>query len=152
MSWSNGNQTYNKNQDASSLSFARRSQEILSQSYLQNNISTKPTQTLLQQDTVAAATKAITSDPKFQSALAVALTSIIGSRGGNHRIDENSGKILKVTEPFPVLCSFPSTSNNPIKCSSSANTQLENIMLASLQFAASKSKSTSPGDHKDYTL
>ncbi|XP_059303916.1 WRKY transcription factor 72A-like isoform X1 [Lycium ferocissimum] len=118
MSWSNGNQAYNKNQDASSLSFARRSQEILSQSYLQNNISTKPTQSLLPQDTIAAATKAITSDPKFQSALAVALTSIIGSRGGNHHIDENSSQNLKVTEQFPVLCSLPSTTS-PIKCSSS---------------------------------
>ncbi|KAG5592061.1 hypothetical protein H5410_042575 [Solanum commersonii] len=59
---------------------------------------------------VRPATKAITSDPKFQSALAVALTSIIGSRGGNHHIDEKSGQNLKVTEPFPVLCSFPSIS------------------------------------------
>lgn len=102
MSWSNGNT------------------QILSQSYLQSNIiSATPTQTLLPQDTIAAATKAITSDPKFQSALAVALTSIIGSRGGNHHIDDKSGQNLKVTEPFPVLCSFPSTS---------------------------------PGDHKDYTL
>lgn len=105
MSWSNGNnQAYHKNQ------------EILSQSYLQNNIiSTTPTQTLLQQDTIAAATKAITSDPKFQSALAVALTSIIGSRSGNHHMDEKSGQNLKVTEPFPVLCSFPSTSTGDHK-------------------------------------
>lgn len=100
MSWSNGNnQTYHKNQD------------IHYQSYLQNNIkSATSAQTLLPQDTIAAATKAITSDPKFQSALAVALTSIIGSRGGNHHIDEKSGQNLKVTEPFPVLCSFPSIS------------------------------------------
>ncbi|MCD7455434.1 WRKY transcription factor 72A [Datura stramonium] len=143
MSWSNGIQ------DVSSLSFATRSGEILSQSnnYLQNIISNpKPTQSLLPQDTISAATKAITSDPKFQSALAVALTSIIGSRGGNHHhIDEKSGQNLKVTEPFPVLCSFPSTSNNPIKCSSN-NMQPEKL----LQFAASKSKSTSPGDHKEY--
>ncbi|WMV21474.1 hypothetical protein MTR67_014859 [Solanum verrucosum] len=100
MSWNNGNnQTYHKNQD------------IHYQSYLQNNIkSATSAQTLLPQDTIAAATKAITSDPKFQSALAVALTSIIGSRGGNHHIDEKSGQNLKVTEPFPVLCSFPSIS------------------------------------------
>ncbi|KAK4350508.1 hypothetical protein RND71_029821 [Anisodus tanguticus] len=153
MSWSNGNHAYNKNQDPSSLSFSRRSQEILSQSYLQNINNPKSTQSLLPQDTIAAATKAITSDPKFQSALAVALTSIIGSRGGNnHHIDDKSGQNLKVTEPFPVLCSFPSTSNDPIKCSSSGNTQPENLMLTSMQFAASKSKSTSLGHHKDYTL
>lgn len=98
----------------------RNNQDTHSQSYLQNNIkSAASTQTLLPQDTIAAATKAITSDPKFQSALAVALTSIIGSRSGNHHIDEKSGQNMKVTEPFPVLCSFPSTS---------------------------------PGDHKDYTL
>ncbi|CAN4088141.1 unnamed protein product [Withania somnifera] len=153
MSWSNGNnnQAYNK------------SQEILSQSYLLNNISaTLPTQTLLQQDTTAATTKAITSDPKFQSALAIALTSIIGTRGRNHLIDEKSGQNLKVTESFPALCSFPSTTTSPIKCSSSfrnkstSSTQPEKLMFmresASLQFASSKSKSTSPGDHKDYIL
>ncbi|XP_009616443.1 WRKY transcription factor 72A-like [Nicotiana tomentosiformis] len=110
MSWSNG--AYNKNQEISSLNFARRPQDILFQSYLQNNISAKPTQSLLPQDTIAAATKAITSDPNFQSALAVALASIIGSGSGNHAggIEEKSGLNLKVTEPFPVLCSFPSTS------------------------------------------
>ncbi|OIT33968.1 PREDICTED: probable WRKY transcription factor 61 [Nicotiana attenuata] len=110
MSWSNG--ANNKNQEISSLSFAKRPQENIFQSYLQNNTSAKPTQTLLSQDTIAAATKAITSDPNFQSALAVALTSIIGSGGRNHAggIEEKSGQNLKVTEPFPVLCSFPSTS------------------------------------------
>ncbi|XP_016491860.1 WRKY transcription factor 72A-like [Nicotiana tabacum] len=110
VSWSNG--AYPKNQEISSLSFAKQPQENIFQSYLQNNISAKPTQTLLTQGTIAAATKAITSDPNFQSALAVALTSIIGSSGGNHAggIEEKSGQNLKVTEPFPVLFSFPSTS------------------------------------------
>ncbi|PHT47852.1 hypothetical protein CQW23_12060 [Capsicum baccatum] len=141
MSWSNANnQAYNN-----------KNQEIPSQSYLQNNISAAPTQTLLQQDTISAATKAITSDPKFQSALAVALTSIIGSRGANRHIDEKSGKDLKVNEPFPVLCSFPSTTTSSIKCSPN-NTQPEKSLFmrestSSVQFTASKTKS-----HKDYTL
>lgn len=100
MSWSNGN--FNQ----------------ASQSYLQSNIisAMQPTQTNLSpQDTITAATKAIASDPKFQSALAVALTSIIGSRGANHHIDEKSEQNLKVNQPFPVLCSLPSTSHGDYK-------------------------------------
>ncbi|XP_022844963.1 probable WRKY transcription factor 72 isoform X2 [Olea europaea var. sylvestris] len=121
ISWSNGflsygNPPYNKNQTGP-LSFGSHPQEILYQSYLQKNLN--PTQQSLPPDTIAAATKAITSDPSFQSALAAALTSIIGSGGatsstaGNQTVgDKSSQNIKSSTEPnFPILSSFPSTSN-----------------------------------------
>jgi hypothetical protein len=161
INWANGpvnygsTQPYNKYQ-MGSLNFARTPQENLYQSYIQKtNLPPTTQQQSLQQDTIEAATKAITADPSFQSALAAALTSIMGSGGG-----AENGQNLKLGERFPVLSGFPSTSN-PNNCTSnfmnksqppSANSQPRNMMFAppnSLPFPNSKSKSTSPEDNRD---
>ncbi|KAL2492911.1 putative WRKY transcription factor 72 [Abeliophyllum distichum] len=162
ISWSNGvlsygNPPYNKNQTGS-LSFGSHPQENLYQSYLQKNLN--PTQQSLPPDTIAAATKAITSDPSFQSALAAALTSIIGSGGatastaGNQTVGDKSS-----TEPnYPILSSFPSTSNvnkcapsfqnkSPSTSSSQPASGLMMFLSNSYPYATSKSKSNSPGDN-----
>ncbi|KAL2515887.1 putative WRKY transcription factor 72 [Forsythia ovata] len=162
ISWSNGvlsygNPPYNKNQTGS-LSFGSHPQETLYQSYLQKNLN--PTQQSLPPDTIAAATKAITSDPSFQSALAAALTSIIGSGGatastaGNQTVGDKSS-----TEPnYPILSSFPSTSNvnkcapsfmnkSPSTSSSQPASGLTMLLSNSFPYSTSKSKSNSPGDN-----
>ncbi|KAI6675690.1 hypothetical protein NL676_003596 [Syzygium grande] len=77
MNYNNTSQLFNKNQ---TLDLARQAQESYHQSYLQKNMSSLPQQVL--PDSIATATKAITADPSFQSALAAALKSIIGNSGG----------------------------------------------------------------------
>ena len=63
----------------------QRPLENIYNSYLQrnNNINPIPPPQHSLPDTIAAATKVITADPNFQSALAAALTTIIGSGTGN---------------------------------------------------------------------
>ncbi|KAM7479990.1 hypothetical protein LguiA_028203 [Lonicera macranthoides] len=167
MNWANGalsygsqsqanSHPYNKNQ-MGPLNFARTQQENVYQSYMQKTI-LPPTQQSLPPDTIEAATKAITADPSFQSALAAALTSIIGS-GSGAGAGEKFGQNLKLSEQFPVLSSFPSTSNSN-NCTSSylnksqppsANSQSRGLMFLppSLPLSNSKSKSTSPEDNRD---
>ncbi|XP_052180666.1 WRKY transcription factor 72A-like [Diospyros lotus] len=171
ISWTNsalnyGTQPYNKNVPFGSLNFERLPQESFYHTFMQKS-DPNPNPNPSQEDTIAAATMAITSDPSFQSALAAALTSIIGT-GGNHgggigsQIGSKLGQNLKLGEPFPVVSSLPSATANGNKCSSSylnsnsasaTNSQPGNMMLLQppLPFSTSKSKSTSPGD-KDHVI
>ncbi|KAL0421884.1 UNVERIFIED_CONTAM: WRKY transcription factor 72A [Sesamum latifolium] len=170
VSWSNnailgyGTQPCSKNQTTTSLSFQPNPNETLYQSYLQKN-TINPNQQTLAPDTIAAATKAITLDPSFQSALAAALSSIIGSGGTNNsttgvqNVVEKSKQSVKSSDPFPTLSSFPSSTTNVMKCSpgflqkssSSTSSQLGGLTFLSPSFplSNSKSKSNSPGDNRD---
>lgn len=177
VSYSNGILSYGQqpfvnrnNQNAASLSFGSQPYDTLYQSYLQKTMSSNPNQQSLGPDTIAAATKAITSDPSFQSVLAAALTSIIGGSGGgaagtlgNQNAGEKSSTISsRASDPFPILSSFPSTSNAN-KCapsfmnksSSSTSSQPPALSLLSPPFPfsnSSKNKSNSPDDNRDHIV
>lgn len=131
ISWNTQSHYYNN--QIGSLNFGRQNQENFYQCYnmQKNNNIVGPTQKSLQPDSIEAATKAITSDPSFQSALAAALTSIISS--GNVKLEQQQQQ-----PPFPVLSSFGSTNHyRPSNLS---------FLCPPLPFTSSKTKSASAED------
>ncbi|XP_068653593.1 WRKY transcription factor 72A-like [Aristolochia californica] len=150
---------YNKS-SIGSLNLGTQPQEHFYQSYLQKSSSTGPPQQSLR-ETIAAATKAITSDPNFRSALAAAITSIVGSGGvnGNNSAGESFGHhSLKWGEQVQAVTPY-STPPNGNSCSptylnrstSSSNPQQGNFMFLppALPFS-SKTASASPVDNRDH--
>ncbi|KAI3504642.1 hypothetical protein L2E82_46567 [Cichorium intybus] len=163
ISWSNGPFNYGKSQMGSLNFGSTQAQDNIYNSYIQNKnmMATPPTnQNSIQPDTIEAATRAITSDPNFQSVLQAALTSIIGGgvmglQGGGEKSEQN----VKLGDTFPVFSSFPSTSNSN-KCSSSFfNKSVSTTTMSSqpagsnsLPFSNSRSKSTSPENSRDHVV
>ncbi|XP_077233402.1 WRKY transcription factor 72A-like [Tasmannia lanceolata] len=170
-----GNQIYNKNQ-IGTFNLGTQPQENFYQSYLQKNNPPPPPQQSLT-ETIAAATKAITSDPTFRSALVEAITTIVGNGSGhgnqvgggggggggggvhgNHVGGENFGRNLKWGEHFQAISSYSSGQNGNgcapsyLSRSSSSNPQQGNLMFLppSVQFSSSKSASASPLDNRDH--
>lgn len=142
--WSNGNnyqlQNYPKNtQMGPSLNFGRQHQEnFYPYSYMQKNNNDVHQPMQMDKNSIESATKAITADPNFQSALAAAITSMIGSN--NNISGSSTGQNMKLEQSFPVLSSFLST-----------NSQASNMrpFHPPLSISSSKSKSTSPEDNRD---
>ncbi|KAJ4973093.1 hypothetical protein NE237_006267 [Protea cynaroides] len=155
-SWSNGylnygTQPYNRSQ-IGPLTLGRQPQEHFYQPYMQKNNPTPPQQSLT--DTIAAATKAITSDPSFKSVLEAAITSIV-NKGSTA---ENFGQNLKRNENFTTISPYSSTANGNgcassyLSTRSSSNAQQGSLMFhpPPLPFSTSKSASASPVNNRDH--
>ncbi|KAK1407292.1 hypothetical protein QVD17_38906 [Tagetes erecta] len=149
ISWSSTNGTFNyRENQMGSLNFGpKQPQENSYTSFMQNKHSLQP-------DTIEAATRAITSDPNFQTVLQAALASVIGGGAvGGHGGDEKSGQTT-----FPVFSSFPSILSNVKNCSTTVvNKPMgENSMSSqgagsnSVLCSSSRSKSTSPETSRDH--
>ncbi|GKC56811.1 WRKY DNA-binding protein 72 [Tanacetum coccineum] len=164
LAWSNGTLNYGKSQIGSLNFGSTQPQENIYHSYMQNKnmmaTTSNTNQHSLQPDTIEAATRAITSNPNFQSVLQAALTSIIGGGamrgpGGSDKSSQN----VKAGDTFPVFSSFPSTSNAD-KCSSTffnksiATTAMNSQPTGSnsLPFSSSRSKSASPETSRDHVV
>ncbi|PWA39515.1 WRKY DNA-binding protein 72 [Artemisia annua] len=164
LAWSNGTLNYGKSQIGSLNFGSTQPQENIYHSYMQNKnlmaTTSNTNQHSLQPDTIEAATKAITSNPNFQSVLQAALKSIIGGGAMGGQVgDDRSSQNVKVGDTFPVFSSFPSTSNTN-KCSSTffnksvATTAMNSQPTGSnsLPFSSSRSKSTSPETSRDHVV
>ncbi|XP_020232011.1 probable WRKY transcription factor 61 [Cajanus cajan] len=164
-------QPYNNNRNnvnfLSNINLGRQQQqqpqpmENILNSYMQrnnnnNNIPIPPPQHSLP-DTIAAATKVITADPNFQSALAAALTTIIGSGSTNQgAVENNLTQKMKWGELFPSSSALPSSSKVSGCASSFLNKSPASTQAASLMFlqpplplSSPRSASGSPGDNRD---
>ncbi|XP_058112872.1 WRKY transcription factor 72A-like [Magnolia sinica] len=169
-SWANGYLSYGtqpyKQTQIGPLNLGRQPQEHFYQSYLQKNNTSPPQQSMV--ETIAAATKVITADPSFRSALAAAITSIVGGSGahGNQGGGENFGQNLKWGEPFQAISPYPSSSNGngcgpsylnrssstAAAATTTSNTQQGNFMFLppALPLSSSKSASASTADNRDH--
>ncbi|KAF9604096.1 hypothetical protein IFM89_002771 [Coptis chinensis] len=165
-SWGNGylsygTQSYNNNQ-MGSLNLGRP-QESSYQPYMQKNNNPGSQQSLT--DTITAATKAVTSDPTFRSALAAAITSIVSAGAGagvgtniNQGAVETLSQTLKWSEHLQSISNYSAATNGNGCAStylnrSSSNTQQGTSMFnlpPSLPFASTKSASASPVDNRDH--
>ncbi|EOY02038.1 WRKY transcription factor 72, putative [Theobroma cacao] len=135
-------------------------QEHLYQSYMQMTNQTPHQQSL--SETITAATKAITSNPSFRSALATALTSFVGNGGGVPILDNHSENEAKWGESLPLRTALHHAAvDKEVGCassylgkSSSVNSQQQqqkqgSLLLFptnSLPFPTSKSTPGPPAD------
>ncbi|QCE13880.1 WRKY transcription factor 33 [Vigna unguiculata] len=157
-SWTNGFFTYNRNANANINLGRQQPDENIYTSFMQRNNNPIPPPQHSLPDTIAAATKVITADPNFQSALAAALSSVIGSANiqGNQGAAENLIQKIKWGELFPPSFALPSSSKVNGCASSFLNKSPANSQPGSLMFlqpplplSSPKSASGSPGDHRD---
>ena len=107
--FNSGTPTHNRNHGDYLLNTGTQNQPYLEQ--LHHPICTSNNNLSLP-DSIIAATKAITSNPKFQSVLATALTTYVGNEAGGVRLRENH--VLENSELNLKLCS-----ENSMGCASS---------------------------------
>ncbi|ERN03816.1 probable WRKY transcription factor 72 [Amborella trichopoda] len=158
-------QFYNKGHHMVPSTFVRTPQDHFYPSLLQKPSSVPSTSSSLPlTDSIAAATKAITSDPNFRSALAAAITSIVS---GGHGPPQGGGDILSFSQKAGVegpIQAIPyhgsgtvgacgsSFMSQPSGSGSGSGSQAGGLtfLSQSMPFGSSKSASASPVVNRDH--
>ncbi|KAK7292230.1 hypothetical protein RIF29_08007 [Crotalaria pallida] len=142
------NNTISRNILSTNVNFSRQQQQLHIENFYQPFMQLGNTP-----NTIAAATKAITADPTFQSALAAALTSFIGVGGaaingstqGNNNNNNQGGVGEKLSQRMTLAEMFPAAASSSSATLSSSTSSKANGGCGASTFLNKTSANTQTG-------